>query len=47
MVTIFGLTTIGTAFVKSYSGLMATRAFLGMAEGGTLVGHFVLFCAGC
>ncbi|KAJ7759145.1 MFS general substrate transporter [Mycena metata] len=38
MVTCFGIITISTAFVKSYSGLIATRVFLGMAEGGTLSG---------
>ncbi|KAJ7574271.1 MFS general substrate transporter [Mycena floridula] len=38
MVTIFGLTAIGTAFVKSYGGLIVTRVFLGIAEGGTLSG---------
>ncbi|KAJ7622953.1 MFS general substrate transporter [Mycena polygramma] len=38
MVTCFGIISIGTAFVKSYSGLIATRVFLGMAEGGTLSG---------
>ncbi|KAJ7334300.1 MFS general substrate transporter [Mycena albidolilacea] len=38
MVTCFGVVSIATAFVKSYSGLIATRVFLGMAEGGTLSG---------
>ncbi|KAJ7180789.1 MFS general substrate transporter [Mycena filopes] len=38
MVTCFGIISISTAFVKSYSGLIATRVFLGMAEGGTLSG---------
>ncbi|KAJ6581668.1 MFS general substrate transporter [Mycena capillaripes] len=38
MVTCFGIVSIATAFVKSYSGLIATRVFLGMAEGGTLSG---------
>ncbi|KAJ7917548.1 MFS general substrate transporter [Mycena leptocephala] len=38
MVTCFGIITISTAFVKSYSGLIATRVFLGIAEGGTLSG---------
>lgn len=37
MVTSFGIVAIGTAFVKSYGGLIATRVFLGIAEGGTLV----------
>ena len=44
MVTIFGLATIGTAFVKSYNGLIVTRVFLGMAEGGTLVGSPCFVC---
>ncbi|KAF7309920.1 MFS general substrate transporter [Mycena indigotica] len=38
MVTCFGVVSIGTAFVKSYGGLIATRIFLGIAEGGTLSG---------
>ncbi|KAK6967120.1 putative transporter C11D3.18C [Favolaschia claudopus] len=38
MVFCFGIISIATAFVKSYSGLIATRVFLGMAEGGTLSG---------
>ncbi|KAJ7625468.1 MFS general substrate transporter [Roridomyces roridus] len=38
MITCFGIITISTAFVKSYGGLIATRVFLGMAEGGTLAG---------
>jgi len=38
MVTAFGIISISTAFVTSYSGLIATRVFLGMAEGGTLSG---------
>ncbi|KAJ7066448.1 MFS general substrate transporter [Mycena amicta] len=38
MITCFGVVSIGTAFVKSYSGLIATRVFLGIAEGGTLSG---------
>ncbi|KAK7025159.1 putative transporter C11D3.18C [Favolaschia claudopus] len=37
MVFCFGIISIATAFVKSYSGLIASRVFLGMAEGGTLV----------
>jgi hypothetical protein len=37
LTTSFGAITIGTAFVKSYSGLIITRALLGLAEGGTLV----------
>ncbi|KAF7370378.1 MFS general substrate transporter [Mycena sanguinolenta] len=38
MITVFGVVSIATAFVKSYGGLIATRIFLGMAEGGTLSG---------
>lgn len=38
LVTAFGVVSIGTAFVKSYAGLIATRVFLGIAEGGTLSG---------
>lgn len=33
----FGIITIGTAFIKSYQGLIITRVFLGIAEGGTSV----------
>ncbi|THH06071.1 hypothetical protein EW145_g4338 [Phellinidium pouzarii] len=36
MVAAFGVVSIGTAFVKSYAGLIITRVFLGIAEGGTL-----------
>ncbi|RDB15354.1 hypothetical protein Hypma_004653 [Hypsizygus marmoreus] len=38
MVIVFGLATLCTAFVKSYSGLIVTRVFLAMAEAGTLPG---------
>ncbi|KAJ7753116.1 MFS general substrate transporter [Mycena maculata] len=38
MVTCFGIISISTAFVRSYSGLIVTRVFLGMVEGGTLSG---------
>ncbi|KAJ6519085.1 MFS general substrate transporter [Mycena sanguinolenta] len=38
MITVFGVVSIATAFVTSYGGLIATRVFLGMAEGGTLSG---------
>ncbi|EJD00698.1 MFS general substrate transporter [Fomitiporia mediterranea MF3/22] len=38
MVTGFGIVSIGTAFVKNYAGLIITRVFLGLAEGGTLSG---------
>lgn len=37
LVTSFGAVAIGTAFIKSYAGLIVTRVFLGLAEGGTLV----------
>lgn len=37
LITSFGAVTIGTAFIKSYTGLIVTRVFLGLAEGGTLV----------
>ncbi|KAG6861464.1 hypothetical protein C0995_016555 [Termitomyces sp. Mi166 len=36
LITIFGVVTITTAFVKSYAGLIVNRMFLGLAEGGTL-----------
>ncbi|EEB96904.1 hypothetical protein MPER_03876, partial [Moniliophthora perniciosa FA553] len=36
MVVTFGAVAIGTAFVTSYGGLVVSRVFLGMAEGGTL-----------
>ncbi|KAF9269207.1 MFS general substrate transporter [Marasmius fiardii PR-910] len=38
MVTTFGVVAIGTAFVTSFAGLLVTRVFLGIAEGGTLSG---------
>ncbi|KAI5117897.1 hypothetical protein M0805_001554 [Coniferiporia weirii] len=38
MVASFGVISIGTAFVKNYTGLIITRVFLGIAEGGTLSG---------
>ncbi|KAF7308966.1 putative transporter C11D3.18C [Mycena kentingensis (nom. inval.)] len=37
-VVAFGVVSIATAFVKNFGGLMVTRVFLGMAEGGTLAG---------
>lgn len=37
LITSFGVVAIGTAFIKSYTGLIVTRVFLGLAEGGTLV----------
>ncbi len=38
--TAFGVVSIGTAFVKSFAGLVVTRVFLGLAEGGTLVRQY-------
>jgi len=38
MVICFGVATISTAFVGNYAGLIVTRVFLGIAEGGTLPG---------
>lgn len=32
----FGVVSTGTAFVRSFSGLCVARAFLGLAEGGTM-----------
>ncbi|KAF5320361.1 hypothetical protein D9611_011272 [Ephemerocybe angulata] len=32
----FGAVSIGAAFVQNYAGLIVTRVFLGLAEGGTL-----------
>ncbi|KAJ8482686.1 hypothetical protein ONZ45_g14862 [Pleurotus djamor] len=37
MITAFGIVSIGTAFVQSFTGLIVSRVFLGIAEGGTLV----------
>lgn len=42
MVICFGLVAMGTAFVKSYGALLATRVLLGLAEGGTLSG--LVYC---
>ncbi|KLO05690.1 MFS general substrate transporter [Schizopora paradoxa] len=42
MIVLFGVSTICTAFVQSYGGLIATRVFLGIAEGGTLPGLIYL-----
>ncbi|KAG6902545.1 hypothetical protein C0995_014934 [Termitomyces sp. Mi166 len=36
LITIFGVVSITTAFVKSYAGFIVNRVFLGLAEGGTL-----------
>ncbi|KAF7308910.1 MFS general substrate transporter [Mycena kentingensis (nom. inval.)] len=38
MVVGFGVTTLGTAFVKNYGQLVVTRAFLGICEAGNLAG---------
>jgi MFS family permease len=41
----FGVVTIGTAFVTSFTGLMICRAFLGLSEGGIQPGiAFALSC---
>lgn len=37
----FGIISICTAFVKSFSGLCVARAFLGLAEGGTMPVSFL------
>ncbi|KAG6831613.1 hypothetical protein H0H87_004675 [Tephrocybe sp. NHM501043] len=42
MITAFGVVSISTAFIKSYAGLIVTRVFLGLAEGGTLVSQTIL-----
>ncbi|TID21558.1 High-affinity nicotinic acid transporter [Venturia nashicola] len=45
LVASFGAVSIGTAFVKSFDGLMIARAFLGLVEGGTMPGiSFFLSC---
>ncbi|KAF9006193.1 MFS general substrate transporter [Cyathus striatus] len=38
LVIVFGVVSIGAAFVKSFAGMLVTRIFLGLAEGGTLSG---------
>ena len=38
----FGCVTIAQGFVKSYSGLLATRLFLGFAEASVFPGCFYL-----
>ncbi|KDR80782.1 hypothetical protein GALMADRAFT_241222 [Galerina marginata CBS 339.88] len=38
LVISFGVVAIGSAFVQSFGGLIATRVLLGLAEGGTLSG---------
>lgn len=42
LVISFGVVAIGSAFVKSYGALIATRVLLGFAEGGTLSG--LVYC---
>ena len=37
LVISFGVVSIGTAFIHNFGHLVATRIFLGLAEGGTLV----------
>ena len=39
---LFGCISIGQGFVKSYSGLLATRFFLGLAEASVFPGCFYL-----
>ncbi|KAG2001981.1 high-affinity nicotinic acid transporter [Coprinopsis cinerea AmutBmut pab1-1] len=38
LVVAFGLVALGSAFMTSYAGLIVTRVFLGLSEGGTLCG---------
>ncbi|KAG2001980.1 high-affinity nicotinic acid transporter, variant 3 [Coprinopsis cinerea AmutBmut pab1-1] len=38
LVMAFGLVALGSAFMTSYPGFIASRVFLGLAEGGTLSG---------
>ncbi|KAH8896662.1 MFS general substrate transporter [Thozetella sp. PMI_491] len=45
LVCMFGIVSIGTAFVKSFEGIMTARAFLGVFEGGAMPGMaFFLSC---
>ncbi|PUU79243.1 major facilitator superfamily domain-containing protein [Tuber borchii] len=45
LVIAFGIVSIGTAFVKNFQGLCVARAFLGIAEGGTMPGMaFFMSC---
>ena len=37
LVIFFGVVTLGTAFIKTYGQLIATRVLLGVFEAGTLV----------
>ena len=36
----FGAVSLGSAFIHTYTQLIVTRVFLGIAEGGTLVNIF-------
>jgi len=38
LIIAFGLVALGSTFMKNFAGLIATRVFLGLAEGGTLAG---------
>ncbi|RDI80888.1 hypothetical protein Vi05172_g9109 [Venturia inaequalis] len=45
LVASFGAVSLGTAFVKSFDGLLVARAMLGLVEGGTMPGiSFFLSC---
>ena len=41
LVLAFGIVAIGSAFMKSFGALLATRVLLGFSEGGTLVSRDV------
>lgn len=38
LIVAFGAVALGSAFMTNFAGLIATRVFLGLAEGGTLAG---------
>lgn len=38
LIIAFGVVAISTAFIKDFAGLIVTRIFLGIAEGGLLPG---------
>ncbi|KAG7823136.1 hypothetical protein KL919_004013 [Ogataea angusta] len=42
MIVLFGVVTIGTAFVKTFGGLVATRVLLGIFEAGSFPGIFYI-----
>ncbi|PWW80929.1 MFS general substrate transporter [Tuber magnatum] len=45
LIVAFGIVSMGTSFVKSFQGLCVARAFLGLAEGGTMPGMaFFMSC---